>query len=83
VRGSTDASGGKDWFVASGEGERSLGTIRMAEVLSVTTRRNREDGLDMRLAFRDASGETYKLTIADLLAQGYLALRTGDGYTPQ
>jgi hypothetical protein len=78
-----DASGGKDWFVATGDGERSLGTVKVAEVLSVTTRRNREGGLDMRLAFRDASGETYKLTIVDLLAQGYLALRTGDGYMPQ
>jgi hypothetical protein len=78
-----DAGGGKDWYVTAGDGERSLGTVKVAEVLSVTTRRNREDGLDMRLAFRDASGETYKLTIVDLLAQGYLALRTGDGYTPQ
>ena len=78
-----DPGGGKDWYVASGDGERSLGTIRVAEVLSVTTRRNGEDGLDIRLAFRDASGETYKLTIVDLLALGYLAMRTGDGYTPQ
>lgn len=76
-------SGGKDWYVSAGEGERSLGTIKVAEALSVTTRRNDEDGVDMRLAFRDASGETYKLTFADLLTQGYLALRTGDGYTPQ
>ena len=78
-----DAGGGKDWYVASGDGERSLGTIKVAEVLSVTTRRNRDEGLDMRLAFRDASGETYKFTIVDLLAQGYLALRVGDGYTPR
>ncbi len=78
-----DAGGGKDWYVTTGDGERSPGTIRVAEVLSLTTRRNREDGLDMRLAFRDASGETYKLTIVDLLAQGYLAMRVGDGYTPQ
>lgn len=78
-----EPGGGKNWYVAAGEGERSLGMIKVAETLSVTTRHNDEDGLDMRLAFRDANGDTYKLTFADMLTQGYLALRTGDGYTPQ
>lgn len=79
-----DAGGGKDWYVASGDGERSLGTIRVAEVLSVTMRRSQDADLqDVRLAFRDASGETYKLTIVDILTQGYLNIRTRDGYSPQ
>ncbi len=78
-----DPGGGKDWYVTSGTGDRSLGTIKVAEVLSVTTRRSHEeDLLDMRLAFRDASGEIYKLTIVDLLAQGHFAIR-GKSYTPQ
>lgn len=64
-----DPGGGKDWYVAAGAGERSLGTVKVAEVQSVTVRRNRDEGLmEFRLSFRDASGESYKLAIGDLLS---------------
>jgi hypothetical protein len=70
-----DPGGGKDWYVADGEGERSLGTVKPVEVQSVTVRRNRDEGfMDFRLSFRDASGESYKLTIGDLMAQSFFAL---------
>ncbi|MDQ2651459.1 MAG: hypothetical protein M3Z20_00315 [Chloroflexota bacterium] len=77
-----DPGGGKDWYVAAGEGERSLGTVRPVEVQSVTVRRNRDAGvMDFRLSFRDASGESYKLTIGDLMAQSMFTLLGDAGYT--
>ena len=79
-----DPGGGKDWYVARGEGERSLGTVKAAEVHSVTARRNRDEGfMDFRLSFRDASGESYKLSIADLVSQSYFAMLGDDGHSPQ
>lgn len=79
-----DPGGGKDWYVVSGEGERSLGTVKVAEVQSVTARRNRDEGfMDFRLSFRDASGESYKLTIGDLVSQTYFAVLGDDGHSPQ
>ncbi len=77
-----EPGGGKSWYVAAGEGERSLGTVKLAEVQSVTVRQNRDAGvMDFRLCFRDASGESYKLTIGDLMAQSMFALLGDAGYS--
>lgn len=79
-----DSGGGKDWYVAYGEGTRSLGTVKAAEIQSVTTRRNRDEGLwEFRLSFQDPSGETYKLPIADLGSHGYFSVMGESGYKPQ
>lgn len=77
-----DSGGGKDWYVIDGEGERSLGTVKPVEVQSVTVRRNRDEGvMDFRLSFQDASGETYKLSIGDLMAQSMFAMLGDYGYS--
>lgn len=52
------------------------------EVQSVTVRRNRNEGfMDFRLSFRDASGETYKLCIGDVMAQSMFAMLGDAGYS--
>mgnify|MGYP001005699984 CR=1 FL=1 len=49
---------------------------------SVTVRRNRNEGfMDFRLSFRDASGETYKLCIGDVMAQSMFAMLGDAGYS--
>ncbi|MFT4041349.1 MAG: hypothetical protein QM692_24415, partial [Thermomicrobiales bacterium] len=79
-----DPGNGKDWYVAAGEGERSLGTVQVAEMGAVTARRNREAGYwEFRMSFQDASGETYKLPLSDLTAETYFALLATEGRRPQ
>ncbi|MCA9879734.1 MAG: hypothetical protein KC442_18200 [Thermomicrobiales bacterium] len=79
-----DSGGGKDWYVAYGEGARSLGTVQATEIQSVTARRNRDEGFwEFRLSFQDASGESYKLPIGDLTSHGYFSFLGESGYTPQ
>lgn len=79
-----EPGGGKDWYVRSGEGERSLGTVKIAEVQSITVRHGRDEGyMDFRIAFRDETGESYKLPIGDITIQNYLAGLQQSGYTSQ
>jgi hypothetical protein len=52
------------------------------EVQSVTIRRNRDEGfMDFLLSFRDASGESFKLSIGDVMAQSMFALLGDAGYS--
>ena len=77
-----EPGGGKDWYVRSGEGERSLGTVKIAEVQSITVRHGHDEGyMDFRIAFRDETGESYKLPIGDITIQNYLAGLQQSGYT--
>lgn len=79
-----DAGSGREWYVRAGEGERSLGTVKAAQVQTVTARRNRDLGLfEFRLSFQDARGEQYKLTIADATVDSNFRILGEVGLTPQ
>jgi hypothetical protein len=58
-------------FVLAGEGSRSLGTVRAANIREVTYA-PRNHGWDYRLAFNDASGAPYRLAVTDLSFRSFL-----------
>ena len=70
-------------YVRSGEGQRSLGTIRATAVRGVRYQHYPERGRwDYRLRFSDASGEEFQLAVVDLAFRRHLdALRDG-GLSP-
>jgi hypothetical protein len=62
-----DPAGHWGRYVRSGEGERSLGTIRVDRVLAVGYHHYPDRGRwDYRLRFRDASQEEFQLAVVDL-----------------
>jgi hypothetical protein len=73
----TDPAGRWGRYVRSGQGERSLGTIRVDRVLAVQYHHYPERGRwDYRLRFRDTSREEFQLAVVDLAFRGRLdALR--------
>jgi hypothetical protein len=71
-------------YVRSGEGSRSLGTIRAGRVEEVRYRRYAERGRwDYRLRFRDESGEEYQLAVVDLDFRRRLDARRAGGASPE
>lgn len=58
-------------YVNEGEGNRSLGTVRAAEVLSIRCFVKDYDRYDYRIGFSDATGEIYDLPITDLAFREY------------
>jgi hypothetical protein len=70
-------------YVRQGQGERSLGTIRVDEIEDVIYRHYPERGRwDYRLRFRDAAGEVYQLAVVDLVFRRQLDVLRDSGFTP-
>lgn len=61
----------KGWYVAVGEGKRSLGTIGHPEIIGVYYG-EQFGGLDYRLIFKDANKTLYRLPVTDLTFRYYL-----------
>jgi hypothetical protein len=67
-------------FVPSGEGMRSLGTVRAAQLLAVRYQYSPDRGRwDYRVRFRDAAGEQFQLAVVDLAFRRRLDAMRGDG----
>jgi hypothetical protein len=72
------------WFIHGGEGSRSLGTVRPDGVVGVLYAPRPPHGWDYRLAFRDATGDFYNLSVTDLAFRYYLdSLRQAEDLTPR
>lgn len=73
------------WFIRAGEGTRSLGTVRPETVAAVIyTPRPQRGTWDYRLAFRDAIGGFYNLSVTDLAYRYFLDyLRLAEDLTPR
>jgi hypothetical protein len=73
----------RGWFVRSGEGQRSLGTVLVASLDEVVYRHRSDPGKwDYRLAFHDASGEQYRLAVTDLAFRLHLDALRNKGASP-
>ena len=78
-----DPAGHWGRYVRSGQGERSLGTIRVDRVLAVHYHHYPERGRwDYRLRFRDASQEEFQLAVVDLAFRGRLDALRDSGLPP-
>jgi len=66
---------GPGWYVQTGEGQRSLGTIAPSLVREVTFFPNYSGTWDYRLAFDDQAGRSYCLMVTDLAFRYYLDCR--------
>jgi hypothetical protein len=60
------------FYVKAGEGERSLGTVRPAEITDLIYETKPGDKRDYRIVFKDQSAQTYRLAITDLAYRHYL-----------
>jgi hypothetical protein len=60
------------WFIKSGQGIRSLGTVRVASVERVTYVSRPDGRWDYRIAFTDAAATKYRLAVTDLAFRCYL-----------
>jgi hypothetical protein len=60
------------FYVKAGEGERSLGTIRPAEITALIYEPKAGGKWDFRMVFNDRSSRTYRLAITDLTYRHYL-----------
>ena len=70
-------------YVRSGEGARSLGTIRAGSVRSVHYDHYAERGRwDYRLRFTDSAGEEFQLAVVDLGFRGALDILRDGGRSP-
>jgi hypothetical protein len=79
-----DADGPWGRFVRSGEGTRSLGTIRAVQIRTVGYQYSPDRGRwDYRLRFVDAAGEQLQLAVVDLGFRRRLDAMHGDGIPPE
>jgi hypothetical protein len=60
------------WFVRAGEGTRSLGTIKVAQIEKVAYTARPDGRWDYRIAFADGIGAHYRLAVTDLAFRCYL-----------
>jgi hypothetical protein len=60
------------WYIMAGEGERSLGTIVPARVGAIAYDERAAGKWEYHLAFTDASGAEYRLSVTDLAFRRYL-----------
>lgn len=60
------------FYVQKGEGERSLGTIRPAEIVELIYEPKADGKWDYRIVFKDRAAQTYRLAITDLTYRHYL-----------
>jgi hypothetical protein len=75
--------GGWGRYVKSGEGVRSLGTVKAAEIQDILYRHYTNRGRwDYRLRFRDAAGDDYQLAVVDLAVRRQLDLLRDGGLAP-
>jgi hypothetical protein len=73
----------RGWFVRSGEGERSLGTVLVASLDEVVYRQRSDLGKwEYRIGFHDASGEPYRLAVTDLAFRLHLDALRDKGAPP-
>jgi len=79
----TEIHTGPGWYVRSGEGTRSLGTVAPQSVERVGFAVKGDGIYDYRLAFTDRAGYRYTLAVTDLAFRHYLAfLHTHEGQNP-
>ena len=60
------------FYVKAGDGKRSLGTIRPAEVVGLFYEPQDSGTWDYRIVFKDQAAQTYRLAITDLTYRHYL-----------
>jgi hypothetical protein len=60
------------FYVRAGEGERSLGTIRPAEITNLLYEPTVGGKWDYRIVFKDQAAQTYRLAVTDLAYRHYL-----------
>lgn len=60
------------FYVRAGEGVRSLGTIRPAEILNLLYEPTAGGKWDYRIVFKDQAVQTYRLAVTDLAYRHYL-----------
>jgi len=68
-------------YINEGEGNRSLGTVRAKEVLSVRYSLKEDDKYDYRIKFSDDTEEIYDLPITDLAFREYCDSQRVQGHT--
>ena len=60
------------FYVKAGDGERSLGTIRPAEIVGLSYEAKDGGAWDYRILFKDQAAQTYRLAITDLTYRHYV-----------
>jgi hypothetical protein len=60
------------FYVQAGDGDRSLGTIRPAEIMGLVCEARAVDKWDYRIVFKDQAAQTYRLAVTDLTYRHYL-----------
>jgi len=65
------------FYVKTGEGQRSLGTIRPARFIRLFYQLKEGDKWDYRIAFQDGAGKTYRLAVTDLAYRCFLDYQRG------
>jgi hypothetical protein len=60
------------FYVKAGEGARSLGTLRPAEIGGVIYEPKSDGKWDYRIVFKDQAGQVYRLAVTDLAYRCYL-----------
>lgn len=78
-----EPAGGWGRYVLSGQGARSLGTVRADEIEDVIYRHYPDRGRwDYRLRFRDGAGEVFQLAVVDLAFRTQLDALRDSGMAP-
>jgi len=80
VRSIFDADICSKQYINEGEGNRSLGTVRAKEVLSVKYSLKEYERYDYRMKFSDAAGDIYDLPITDLAFREYCDSQRRQGH---
>ncbi len=79
-----EAAGAWGRYVLSGQGARSLGTVKASEVVEVIYQRFADRGRwEYRLRFRDSTGDVYQLAVVDLAFRRQLDLLRDSGLAPE
>ena len=60
------------FYVKAGQGQRSLGTLRPAEICELIYEAKADGKWDYRLVFKDQAAQTYRLAVTDLAYRCYL-----------
>ncbi len=70
-------------YVNEGEGNRSIGTVRVGEVLAVEYSSTQYGRHEYRIKFADATGEVYDLPITDLAFREYCDSQRCEGHATE
>ena len=60
------------WYLIAGQGTRSLGTVKPAEIERVSYTLRENSRWDYRVAFKDAVGAEFQLAVTDLAFRSYM-----------